>query len=216
MSAAQSVQATFNAAVTLTVQKAGNAAGASTVTSDIGGLNCGSTCAVGYPDGTVVTLTATPASGATFDGWSGGGCSGTGTCQVTLTAATTVTATFSDTTPPDTTILSGPPSPTNQGNVTFTFSSSEPGSSFRCVLNGGTPVSCASPYSLFAGNGNNTFEVTAIDPAGNADPTPASYQWTTAGVVIAPLAIPTLSEWALIVLSLMMASLGLVAYRRRM
>jgi UbiD family decarboxylase len=38
----------------------------------------------------------------------------------------------------------------------------------------------------------------------------------TAGVVIAPLAIPTLSEWALIVLSLMMASLGLVAYRRRM
>ena len=33
-----------------------------------------------------VTLTATPASGSTFAGWSGGGCSGTGTCTVTLSS----------------------------------------------------------------------------------------------------------------------------------
>jgi hypothetical protein len=38
-----------------------------------------------------VTLTA---SGTGFTGWSGGGCAGTGTCQVTLTANTTVTANF--------------------------------------------------------------------------------------------------------------------------
>src|SRR5207247_10788895 len=31
---------------------------------------------------------------STFAGWSGGGCSGTGTCAVTMSAATTVTATF--------------------------------------------------------------------------------------------------------------------------
>ena len=41
-----------------------------------------------------MTLTATPATGSTFAGWSGGGCSGNGTCIVTMTAATTVTATF--------------------------------------------------------------------------------------------------------------------------
>ncbi|MBK9034688.1 MAG: hypothetical protein IPL61_26055 [Myxococcales bacterium] len=39
-------------------------------------------------------LTATPSGGAVFSGWSGGGCSGTGTCATTITAAVTVTATF--------------------------------------------------------------------------------------------------------------------------
>src|SRR5262245_18369799 len=38
-----------------------------------------------FASGTTVTLTATPATGSTFTGWSGGGCSGTGTCTVTLT-----------------------------------------------------------------------------------------------------------------------------------
>jgi hypothetical protein len=42
-----------------------------------------------------VTLTATPdARTSTFAGWSGGGCTGTGTCTVTMTAAQNVTATF--------------------------------------------------------------------------------------------------------------------------
>ena len=39
-------------------------------------------------------MTAAPTAGSTFTGWSGGGCSGTGTCTVTLNAATTVTPTF--------------------------------------------------------------------------------------------------------------------------
>jgi hypothetical protein len=40
-----------------------------------------------------VTLTAAPASGSTFIGWSGA-CSGTGTCNVTLGANAGVTALF--------------------------------------------------------------------------------------------------------------------------
>ena len=40
-----------------------------------------------------MVLTATPGTGSTFTGWSAP-CEGTGTCTVTLTAATTVTATF--------------------------------------------------------------------------------------------------------------------------
>jgi hypothetical protein len=43
-----------------------------------------------------VTLTATPAAGSTFTGWSGG-CSGTGSCQVQLDSDAAVTATFSGT-----------------------------------------------------------------------------------------------------------------------
>jgi hypothetical protein len=77
---------------TLTVSKTGSGTGR--VTSDVGGIDCGSTCSATVPAGTVVTLTATPGVRSSFGGWSGAGCSGTGTCAVTMTAAKTVTATF--------------------------------------------------------------------------------------------------------------------------
>ena len=47
-----------------------------------------------YNFGTPVTLTASPDVSSTFAGWTGGGCSGTGTCAVTMDADKTVTATF--------------------------------------------------------------------------------------------------------------------------
>jgi hypothetical protein len=77
---------------TLTVKMLG--AGAGTITSSPTGINCGTACAASYATGTQVTLTATPATGSTFTGWSGGGCTGTGTCVVTMTADTTVAAGF--------------------------------------------------------------------------------------------------------------------------
>ena len=86
------------AVVALNVTKAGNGSG--TVTSSPAGINCGTTCSFNYASGTSVTLTATPDSGKAFQGWSGGGCSGAGTCTLTVNAATTVTATFSDPDPP--------------------------------------------------------------------------------------------------------------------
>jgi hypothetical protein len=49
-----------------------------------------------YSYNTSVTLTATPALGSIFSGWSGA-CSGTGTCTVVITQARSVTATFNDT-----------------------------------------------------------------------------------------------------------------------
>jgi len=93
MSAAQTVTATFTRnSYTLTVTKAG--AGSGAVTSVPSGINCGATCGASYDYNTGVTLTATPAVGSSFTGWSGAGCSGTGTCVVTLSAAQAVTATF--------------------------------------------------------------------------------------------------------------------------
>lgn len=77
---------------TLTVTKAGTGTGA--VTSSPLGIDCGAACSASYNSGTSVTLTATPDAGFTFTGWSGGGCTGTGTCAVTMSAATSVTATF--------------------------------------------------------------------------------------------------------------------------
>jgi hypothetical protein len=52
------------------------------------------TCTDTETFGTVITLTATADAGSTFTGWSGGGCSGTDPCDVTLSSDTTVTATF--------------------------------------------------------------------------------------------------------------------------
>jgi hypothetical protein len=93
MSAAHAVTATFALqSETLSVSKAG--AGSGTVASTVAGISCGSTCSQSYDYGTSVTLTATPATGSVFTGWSGAGCSGTGNCTVPMTAATSVTATF--------------------------------------------------------------------------------------------------------------------------
>jgi hypothetical protein len=84
--------ATFVRRHTLTVAKAGTGSG--TVTSNPAGINCGTTCSASYDEGTLVTLSASPDSNSTFTGWSGAGCSGTGTCQVTMDASKSVTATF--------------------------------------------------------------------------------------------------------------------------
>lgn len=67
--------------------------GGGTVTSSPAGINCPGTCSATLPQG-VVSLTAQYAVGYAFTGWSGGGCSGAGTCQVNLSSNTTVTASF--------------------------------------------------------------------------------------------------------------------------
>ena len=77
---------------TLTVSLAGQGSGG--VSDGTGGISCQPTCSHGYGIGQVVTLTATPAFGSQFAGWSGGGCSGTAVCQVIMNADTAVTATF--------------------------------------------------------------------------------------------------------------------------
>lgn len=86
------VTATFSTSYTLSVDKTG--AGSGTVTSFPAGIDCGVDCGEAYGDGTVVTLTAAPAVGSVFSGWSGD-CTGTGTCVVTMSQARSVTAMFS-------------------------------------------------------------------------------------------------------------------------
>lgn len=86
------VTATFTADRTLTVTKSG--AGTGSVTSNPAGISCGATCSASFANGSTVVLTATPTAGSLFAGWSGGGCSGTGTCTVALASDTTVNAVF--------------------------------------------------------------------------------------------------------------------------
>ncbi len=65
-----------------------------------GGIQCGTACTTSADAGGVLTLTAVPAAGSTFQGW-GGACSGTAsTCSVTVNAVTSVSATFAATPTP--------------------------------------------------------------------------------------------------------------------
>jgi hypothetical protein len=76
---------------TLTVTRTGSASG--TVSSEPAGIACPGTCAAPFPHGTAVTLTATPAAGATFAGWSGA-CTGTAPCNLTMSEPRSATAAF--------------------------------------------------------------------------------------------------------------------------
>lgn len=108
----------------LTVSLAGSGAG--TVSSSPEGIDCGATCSHAFAKGTSVTLTAKPGADSTFIGWSGGGCSGTLACEVTMSAAASVTATFEKT-----------PTPTNH-ELTVKFAGSGNGS----VADGDGSISC--------------------------------------------------------------------------
>jgi hypothetical protein len=73
----------------LTVSKTGTGTGV--ITSNPAGINCGTTCTQMFDAGTSVTLTASPETGSSFDGWSGSSCSGTGSCTVIMNSDLTVT-----------------------------------------------------------------------------------------------------------------------------
>jgi sugar lactone lactonase YvrE len=92
------------------------------------GTPCGTNC-WSYTAGTMVTLTANPATGSTFAGWSG--CSGTGmTCTATMNSTLSVTAIF---------ILAAPGSETWIGSMTGTLcASGAPGSVAACDPRVGT------------------------------------------------------------------------------
>jgi hypothetical protein len=76
----------------VSVTKVGTASGS--IASSPPGIVCGDTCSFTYPAGKLVTLTAVPAPGSIFTGWSRGGCSGTGPCTMVGNVSVTVTATF--------------------------------------------------------------------------------------------------------------------------
>ena len=74
--------------------------------------------------------------------------------------------------PPDTAIGGGAPP--------YTFTATDAGSSFECALDGGAFRPCSSPYTPSAAPGTHTLAVRAVDPEGNADPSPATVSFTVA------------------------------------
>ena len=168
---------------TLSVTKISDGSG--TVTSNPAGINCGGDCQESYASGTEVTLTAAPAADSSFAGW-GGACSSIGTtCTVTMDASRSVTADFEllvDDVAPQTTITGGPSGETSDSAPTFSFTSTEAGSTFTCQVDGGPLSACASPYETgFLADGAHTFSVYSTDSHGNPDLTPATRSFVVAG-----------------------------------
>ena len=88
-----------------------------------------------------------------------------------------------DTGPPRTTLGAGPSGVTNDRTPTFTFSSSEGGSSFECRFDSDLFAPCSGPGASHTAtaelsDGPHVFEVRATDPAGNTDASPASGSFT--------------------------------------
>jgi hypothetical protein len=94
-----------------------------------------------------------------------------------------------DTTPPETTIDSGPSGAVGTTSATFTFSATGSGATFECSLDEAAFEVCTSPkeYASLA-SGSHTFQVKATDWAGNTDATPAERTFTVDAT--APIASP--------------------------
>jgi hypothetical protein len=79
-----------------------------------------------------------------------------------------------DLTPPDTSITGGPTGATGDTTPTFTFNSPDGTATFQCRVDAQPFVACTSAHTTAPlADGPHTFQVRALDPAGNVDATPA-------------------------------------------
>jgi hypothetical protein len=77
---------------------------------------------------------------------------------------------------PVATITSRPKAKTTKAKATFAFTSSNPGSTFQCSLDGAPFAACASPYTVKVKKGQHSFAVRALDAAGHVG-SPATASW---------------------------------------
>jgi len=201
----------------LAVEKSG--AGRGKVTSDPPGIDCGTDCSETYPYGTVVTLTAVPEESSLFEGWTGA-CTGH-TCTVVMTDNQRVHAVFTE---------RASVRPVIDYVVPATAVSGGPG--FTLEVHGGMFRENAAVY--WNGSPRKTEFVSAqqlkaeilpedITAAGAMPVTVVNKTEIGASVesesmefiVMDPRAIPTLDEYGMILLAVLLTGAALVLLRRR-
>jgi hypothetical protein len=94
LAASKAVSAEFEAIPALTLSVSSQGTGEGLITSSPAGISCPDACAASFPQGETIVLSANPAQGSSFSGWSGA-CSGTGTCRVVIGTNTSASAGFS-------------------------------------------------------------------------------------------------------------------------
>jgi hypothetical protein len=166
MTAARSVTATFainTYALTITPQPTNGY-----ITSNTGSISCGTggtgVCSATYNYNTSVTLTPNPSTGYSFTGW-GGSCSGTGSCVVSMTAARSVTATFSN-------------QPPTVGQIIPTSATATVPTIFSVSVSDNIGVTSCNLYASGTNQGAMTF---SPSPCGTSCTASRSYTPTTVG-----------------------------------
>jgi len=157
---------------TLLVNKSGTGSG--TVTSSVPGLDCGPDCDELYLNGTMVWLTATPASGSAFGNWSGG-CSGSGDCAVTMDSDTTVTAIFVALLPPTASFSSSTTSGDAPLIVDFIDTSANNPTSWSWNFGDSETSAAQHPRHMYESAGTYTVSLTASNSSGSDTTTMIDY-----------------------------------------
>ncbi|MEQ1516469.1 MAG: hypothetical protein ABL931_08285, partial [Usitatibacteraceae bacterium] len=136
----------------LAVTKAGGGGG--TISTTPAGIsNCGATCSAFFTAGSTVAVTANPNTGSYLSSWSGA-CTGSGACNVTMSASRSVTGTFS--------LITAPGAPTGvaaaPGDVSASVSFTAP------AFNGGSAITSyrATCGATFADGGGSPIVVTGL------------------------------------------------------
>jgi hypothetical protein len=163
----------FSPSAQVTVTRAGSGSG--TVTSDPSGINCGNACTASFTAVPSVTLTATPASGSAFGGWSGACTGSAATCTFSTSnpAQYRVTATFNSTTPSFSLAVTPPSFSVQQGGSGSATVNVTREGGFSAAVNlafSGAPnglTITANPASVTGASATLTFAAALSLPTGN-------------------------------------------------
>jgi PKD repeat protein len=170
---------------TLRVLKTGTGTGS--VTSVPDGISCGLDCSEPYYQVTQVVLSASADPGSTFTGWSGGGCSGTGTCNVTVDSSFSVTAAFG-LLPPTADFSGVPLSDLAPMDVTFTDLSTNDPTSWSWTFGDGGTSAAQNPVHTYQDAGTYSVSLTASNAGGQNTMTKTNY--ITVACPVLPVKVP--------------------------